>query len=144
MKLLNQAILLLEMLLIITPISFYMIFGVGFVMSSVFEQPTKENFLIGGITLVSVISTVAVWYVTGAAIKRMHHIFTISFYWWALVILGFVVCLSVMATLNSTGVECRLGGGLTSKLPAFLLGLPLAIPAIHSMFVFRYANRANN
>ena len=144
MKLLNQAMLLLEMLVIITPISFYLIFGVGFVISSVFEQPTAENLLIGGITLISATSTVAVWYVTGAAIRRIHHMFNISNYWWALVILGFVVCVGVIATMNSIGVEYRLGGEVTSKLPAFLLGLPLAIPAIHSMFVFRYANSANN
>ncbi len=143
MKLLNQCILILEMVVILTPISFYLVLGLGFAMSGILEHPTFENIFIGSISLVSAVSTVAVWYVTGAAIKRLHHYLRISNYWWGLVLVGFGVCLGVIATLNTSGVEFRLGSGAVERLPAFLMGLPLVIPAIHSMFVFRYANGAN-
>jgi hypothetical protein len=46
--------------------------------------------------------------------------------------------------INTTGNEYRFGGEVTSVLPIFLAGLPLAIPAIHSMLVFRYASCAKN
>ncbi|WP_428776593.1 hypothetical protein [Vibrio sp.] len=143
MKILNQFLLILEMLFILTPISFYLVLGLGFVLSGVLEQPTSENLLIGSISILAALSTIAVWYVTGAAIKRLHHFLRISNFWWGLVLVGFGVCLGVIAIGNITGIEYRLGEGFLDTLPVFLMGSPLAIPAIHSMFVFRYANGAN-
>ena len=134
MQRLHQIILTLEMAFIVGPISFFV---TTLALVSLFN-PIEHDYLKLVITMLGAISTWGVWHVTMVAIKAFDHQLQPSSFWWALVMIGIVLCTLILVVINVPELESWLDAPWLS---IYLFGLPLLVPAVHSMYVFRYTHK---
>ena len=140
----HRPILVVEIFIVVLPITFLLLLGLNGFYSSFLSRPQPYVGMFLLISILGLFSTVAVWYVTIAAIIRLKSSFKISKYWWWLVVLGLMMCLLSGGALIVLDPQILLFGlPVKDYLKVVLWGSPLVVPAVHSMLVFKYVGNAN-
>lgn len=144
MKHLHRLIIIIEISVIILPITFLLLLGLYGFGSSFFNRPQPYVGMFLLISILGALSTVAVWYVSIAALERIKSCSKIAKYWWWLVLLGLMMCLLAVGALIALDPQTPLFGlPVKDYLKLVLWGSPLVVPAVHSMLVFKYAGNTN-
>ncbi|MES9833538.1 MAG: hypothetical protein ABW139_14985 [Candidatus Thiodiazotropha sp. DIVDIV] len=129
----HRIILGIELLAIALPVTLLLlIFGVPIAIKQLFSTLNIENSIVALISLLAVMATSAVWFLSIERI-RGYSVFNKGYaLWWWLVGLGIVIVLCSLLITRFTTVEpYSEDWWFYDQLGTFSLGAPLAIPTIH-------------
>ncbi len=132
-QILNKSILVLEIIGIHIPISIFLfVIGLPGSFIRLVDIGDTDAFIIFALALLSSAATIAVWYLTIASLLNKPVLEHKYRKYWYLVVLGIVITIiSYFGSYLPTPELYSGGWWFYDQLTSFVMGAPLAIPAVH-------------